>query len=134
MISHGASSIHDAFSFQEDGLCRAARGSSLTLGKEAMSDTNPDKEFWELADAFIAFANQKCNSAPRGKVSSAQLYAAARFNCFVSASSAETKEQFAAKREERIAYFVSQFESMLRENFSDYEANYEKYVRGKKEA
>src|SRR5436190_1278706 len=33
-MSHGASSLHPAFSVQEDGLCRTARGSSLTLAKK----------------------------------------------------------------------------------------------------
>jgi hypothetical protein len=96
-----------------------------------MSDSKPDKQFWELADAFIALANQRCDSEHSGRVSAAQLYAAARFNSFVVASLAQSKEEFAAKREEHLAYFVAQFQKMLRENLHDYETNFEKYV-GKK--
>jgi len=99
-----------------------------------MIETAPDKEFWELADAFIALANRSCAATPRGKVSAALLYAAARFNCFVVASCTASKEEFSATREERQAYFVSQFEKMLRENLADYEANFEKYVAGRKKA
>ena len=96
-----------------------------------MSESKPDKEFWELSDAFIALANQQCDSVRSGKVSAAQLYAAARFNSFVVASLAKSKEEFAMRHEEHLAYFVTQFEKMLRENLRDYEANFETYV-GKK--
>jgi hypothetical protein len=97
-----------------------------------MSETKPDKEFWDLADAFIALASQRCDSVRSGKVSAAQLYAAARFNIFVVASLARNKEEFSAKREEHLAYFVTQYEKMLRENLGDYEANFEKYLGRKK--
>ena len=93
-----------------------------------MSNPQPDEEFWDLSDAFIALANQRCDSMRSGKVSAAQLYAAARFNSFVVASLAKTKEEFASKREEYVTYFVEQFEKMLRENLADYESHFEKYV------
>jgi len=94
-----------------------------------MSDTTPDKEFWNLADAFVALANQRCDATSRGKVSAAMLYAAARFNTFVVASTVKSKEEFATQREEAVAYFTGQFEKMLRENIGDYEANFAKYVQ-----
>jgi hypothetical protein len=93
-----------------------------------MSDTTPDKEFWNLADAFVALANQSCSAASRGKVSAAMLYAAARFNTFVVASTVKNKEEFTTQKKEAEAYFTAQFEKMLRENIGDYEANFAKYV------
>lgn len=94
-----------------------------------MSETKPDKEFWDLADSFIHLANKHCDKILKGKVSATLLYAAARFNAFVVVASTKTKKQFAAGKEESVAYFLGQFEKMLRENFDDHEANYEKYKR-----
>jgi len=98
-----------------------------------MNESKPDKEFWDLSDTFIALANQHCDSVRSGKVSAAQLYATARFNSFVVASLAKSKEELSANRVEYLTYFVSQFEKMLRENLRDYEDNFEKYI-GQKSA
>src|SRR5690242_17813767 len=92
-----------------------------------MSQTQPDKEFWDIADQFIALANQRCDTVSPGKVSAAILYAAARFNSFIAASHSQHKQQFIDELDETAAYFVSQFEKMLRENLTDYETNFEKY-------
>jgi len=93
-----------------------------------MNRPAPDQEFWNVADGFIALANQRCDTVGSGKVSAAMLYSAARFNAFVAASGAKSKEQYIAERENTVAYFAAQFDKMLRENLSDYEANYEKYI------
>jgi hypothetical protein len=94
-----------------------------------MKDTQPDKEFWGIADAFIAVANQRCETVSPGKVSAAMLYAAARFNAFIAASQSKQKQQFVAERDATSAYFVSQFEKMLRENLNDYEVHFEAYTK-----
>ena len=94
-----------------------------------MTDTTPDNEFWELADAFVDLANRNCDETPRGKVSAAMLYAAARFNAFVVASSAKSREELSAQNEEAVAYFLLQYEKVLRENLGDYEANFAKYIQ-----
>jgi hypothetical protein len=94
-----------------------------------MNQTKPDQEFWNLADAFIAVANERCGTISPGKVSAAMLYAAARFNAFFAASQARQKQQFIAEREATAAYFASQFEKMLRENLSDYEVHFEDYTK-----
>jgi len=95
-----------------------------------MNQTNPDKEFWDIADSFIAVANERCGTVFPGKVSAAMLYAAARFNAFIAASQSKSKEQFVTELDETTAYFVAQFQKMLRENLSDYEANFGDCVSG----
>lgn len=94
-----------------------------------MSDNAPDKEFWDLADALIAVANDRCSGTRHTKVSAAFLYAAARFNAFVAASHAQSKDEFVAQRESQIAYFIAQYEKMLRENLADYGAQFDSYTR-----
>jgi hypothetical protein len=93
-----------------------------------MSDSTPDREFWDTADAFIALANQRCDKMRHSKVSSALLYSAARFNSFVAVSFAKSKEEFVSEREANIAYFVGQYEKMLRENLADYAAHFDDYT------
>ena len=94
---------------------------------KTMSDTQPDKEFFELADSFIHLANKHCNDVRRTKVSATILYATARFNAFVVASSTKRKDQLTSEKEVATAYLVEQYEKMLRENLDDYESNYKKY-------
>ncbi len=101
---------------------------SRYLPKNAMSDQQPDEEFWNLADQFVGLANQTSEVASRGKVSAAMLFAAARFNTFVMASTVRGPEEFTARKQEAIAYYVGQFEKMLRENLDDYEVNFSRYV------
>lgn len=95
-----------------------------------MSDNIPDQQFWDIADAYIALANQHCDTVSPGKVSAALLYSAARFNSFLAASQYQQRADFVAEREETVAYFVGQFEKMLRENLHDYELNFDKHIKG----
>ena len=53
-----------------------------------MDNTHKDKKFYEMADAFIALANEQSGKADQGTVSATFLYAAARFNTFIVASGA----------------------------------------------
>lgn len=94
-----------------------------------MSDIQPDAQFWNFADSFIHLANKHVAKAPSTRVSATLLYAAARFNAFVATANSSSKEEFAADKEEVVAYFREQYEKMLRENLADYEANYDKYIR-----
>jgi cytidylate kinase len=97
-----------------------------------MSNTDKDKEFYEMADAYIALANKQSKNVIQGKVSATFLYAAARFNIFLTASGANSAEDFAAKKEEVFDYFMAEYKKMLEEHFADYQNNFEKYLGKKK--
>jgi len=90
-----------------------------------MSDAQRDKQFWTLADSFIQLANTHLDEAKPSKVSASALFAAARFNAFVITAATESKEQLIAEKESAIAYFLDQYEKMLRENLDEHLARYD---------
>ena len=90
--------------------------------------SKPDQQFWDIADAVINAANAQCDVAPRTKVAAAALFAAARFNVFVLASTVQTSADLATRGEEAVAYLTEQFGRMLRDNLREYETNFERYV------
>jgi hypothetical protein len=92
-----------------------------------MSDVVRDKQFWDLADAYIALANTQLNEAKPSRVSAAALFAAARFNAFVITAATESKAQLIAEKESAIAYFLNQYETMLRENLDEHLARYDQH-------
>ena len=92
-----------------------------------MSDVQRDKEFWDLADSFIQLANTHLDKVKPSRVSASALFAAARFNAFVIAAATESKEQLIAEKEAAIAYFLNQYESMLRENLDEHLTRYEQH-------
>ncbi len=96
-----------------------------------MSDTQKDAQFIKMADAFIALANQYGQTEEKGKVSAAFLYAAARFNTFVVASSAPDAAEFAGYQEKAMAYFAAEYRKMLVEHFGDYQQNFDAYLKEK---
>jgi len=85
-----------------------------------MSDVQRDKLFYDLADAYISVANQQLNEAKPSQVSAAALFAASRFNAFVIAAASGSKAQMIAEKEAAIAYFMDQYEKMLRENIDEH--------------
>jgi thymidylate synthase ThyX len=93
-----------------------------------MSDGQRDKQFWELADSFIQLANTHLNEVKPSKVSASALFAASRFNAFVITASASSKEQLIAEKEAAIAYFLEQYETMLRENIDEHIARYDQHT------
>ncbi len=101
-----------------------------------MSDQNKektiqkmDKDFFKRTDAFIKVANELTSDHDLGKVSASMLYAAARFNAFIVASSAESKEEADKNKVEAIEYFTSQYRSMLLANMNDYIEKYDEYLK-----
>jgi len=85
-----------------------------------MSDVQRDKAFYDMADAYIALANAQLGETKPSRVSAAALFAAARFNAFVIAAAAGSKDQMIAEKEAAIAYFMDQYEKMLRENIDEH--------------
>ena len=90
-----------------------------------MSDVQRDKPFYDMADAYIALANTQLNEAKPSRVSAAALFAASRFNAFVIAAAAENKAQLMVEKEAAIAYFMDQYEKMLRENIDEHMTRYD---------
>jgi len=90
-----------------------------------MSDIPRDKQFWDLADSFIQLANTHLNEAKPSKVSASALFAAARFFVFDNTAATENKEQLIVEKEAAIAYFLDQYEKMLRENLDEHLARYD---------
>ncbi len=93
-----------------------------------MSDTDKDKEFYEIADAFIAVANKYSGKVEQGKVSATFLYGAARFNTFLVASASTSSEELGSRKKEAIQYFLAEYEKMLEEHFLDYTDNFDNYI------
>jgi len=94
-----------------------------------MSDTDKDKEFYEMADAHISIANEQAKKINPGKVSATILYSAARFNTFLVASNSESSEKLASRKEEACKYLMAEYQKMLDEHFADYTDNFDKYLR-----
>jgi hypothetical protein len=90
-----------------------------------MSDVQRDQQFWDMADSFVQLANTLLNEAKPSRVSASALFAAARFNAFVITAATESKAQLIAEKESAIAYFMEQYEKMLRENLDEHLARYD---------
>jgi len=88
-----------------------------------------DDNFFERADAHIKLANEHMNQQGNSEmVNSSFLYAAARFNAWISAAGLKNAEEMKAKRADLIRYFVEQYTSMLEENLDNYIDNYNLYL------
>jgi len=90
--------------------------------------TEEDKEFYEMADAFIAVANKQSKNRNPGKVSASFLYAAARFNTFIVAAGSDSANDFALKKDDSLDYFMTSYKEMLEEHFENYKENFENYI------
>ena len=90
-----------------------------------MSDVQRDKQFYDMADAYIALANTQLDETKPSRVSAVALFAAARFNAFVIAAASGSKAEFIAEKEAAIAYFLDQYEKMLRENIDEHMARFD---------
>jgi hypothetical protein len=85
-----------------------------------------DAAFYERADAHIHLSNEQLAGASAGIVSASMMYAAARFNAWLSASGFDNRAAFDEARAETIAYFCEQYRLMLEENLDDYANRYER--------
>lgn len=92
-----------------------------------MNPIDPDQHFREMADSFIHVANGHSDSTPVDQVGASLSYAASRYAAFIAFTRAQSQQHFAAGTEEAVKFFVGQFESMLRDNLADHEANFDRY-------
>ena len=94
--------------------------------------------FFERADEFIKQANEFCRPVKgsqqkpaeiRGQVSSAMLFAAARFNTWVAANNFKDGDEMRAAKEQVMSYLLQQFQLMLEDNYDEYCDQFENYLR-----
>lgn len=97
--------------------------------KKAATPKDNDQEFWDLAEQFVEQANAALENSEPGKISAAMLYAAARFNAFVVASSSVDRKEYIADMDESMDYLSKQFRHMLGDNLRDFRENYKIYIR-----
>lgn len=93
-----------------------------------MKEDELDKQFWHRADQFINLANEQSQETPPGDVSSSLLFAAARYNAFIAAATANNIEELKKNKEEAVRYFSNQYYEMFVENLEDWIKNYEKHI------
>ena len=86
-----------------------------------MDTEEPDDEFWDLADGFIDLANAHMDKVGADKVSSALLYAAARFNAFIVASQEDLDIE--NEKDGAVQFFSKQYRKVFTESLEDYEKN-----------
>lgn len=91
-----------------------------------------DPHFYDRADAVIHLANAQGKDVSRGKVSASLMYAAARFNAWVSACGFNSAEDMQSAKLETIEYFAKQYKAMLEENLDDYIRHFGKYMQSTK--
>lgn len=97
--------------------------------KKPTSVRDNDQEFWDLAEQFVDVANQSLETLDAGKIGAAMLYAAARFNAFVVASTSLDRAEFIADMDETMDYLSKQFRHMLGDNLRDFKENYKVYIK-----
>jgi hypothetical protein len=102
-----------------------------------MSETQKtplDKNFYARADAHIALANGhfKADVSP-GLVNNSLMFAASRFNAWITAAGFKTGEEMKKDRNEILDFFTNQYRLMLEENFDNYADNFEDFMNISKE-
>ena len=90
-------------------------------------DTDPT--FFDRADAHIRLSNDQLAATDAGMTSASMMYAAARFNAWVTALGFRSGEEMAEKKEEILRYFTEQYQFMLRDNLDDYISRFEDYMK-----
>ncbi|TVZ40787.1 uncharacterized protein DUF3144 [Alteromonadaceae bacterium 2753L.S.0a.02] len=96
--------------------------------------SNEETQFWDAVDAFIDTANRATEDVDPGIISSAMLYAAARFNAFYVASYAESRKDFLEDSEDTVRHYSDEFKKLFQENMADYGENYKTYMKDPEQA
>jgi hypothetical protein len=94
-----------------------------------VQEEQPDQAFFDRADQIINLANEQLEVVNPGKVSASTLYAAARFNAWISATGWISGDELKAAKEETVDFFVEQYRAMLVENLDDYIDKFDAYMR-----
>lgn len=85
-----------------------------------------NNEFLKRADEHISLANEQLNeNVTQGDVSASLMYAAARFNAWMAATSFANAEDMALEKAKIIEYFLGQYELALKEHIDFHVQNYD---------
>lgn len=87
-----------------------------------MNQEERNTQFRQMADSFIDIANKHCDQIENTTVSSAQLFATARFCAFVVASRSKDLQDYEAEVDDALNFFSTEFNRMLTENLEEYKA------------
>ncbi|MCF1429170.1 MAG: DUF3144 domain-containing protein [Shewanella sp.] len=86
-----------------------------------MSEQTKGKSLYQLADQFIALANELVQEEQDlGKVGTALRFAAARFNAF---EAAIKSADLANEKDNALKWFTAEYKDMLSDNLDDHIAN-----------
>ena len=80
-----------------------------------MPEDDVPKEFFDVVDEFVHLANTLNEKWPASRVSSAIMYAAARYNAFNFYAQAPSSSE---NQEKATDYFCAQYKAMLLENIN----------------
>ncbi|WP_075188213.1 DUF3144 domain-containing protein [Teredinibacter haidensis] len=92
-----------------------------------------EQQFWDAVDMFIDTANTAAEKCDPGVISSAVVYAAARYCAFNVASFSESRKDFISDTEDSVNHLVQEFRKLLEENMADYGENYKIYMKDEEE-
>ena len=93
-----------------------------------------DEKFFNRADAHIHLANSQLGETARGKVSGSLMFAAARYNAWVSATDLQSSQKLKENRDQLIEYFMGQYRSMLEHNMDNYIEQFDDYMKSVKQS
>ena len=97
------------------------------------STTEPDQQFWELADSFIKLANEQSQNIDPNKIDTALRYASARFSAHIVASQSPSADAINTDKEKATKHFGDQYQQMFSDNLDDYATNFDAYAKQGKE-
>ena len=92
--------------------------------------TEINNKFFDRVDEFIQVANQQLASNSKGEVSASLVFAASRFNAWLSATGFNNAKEMEDARAETIEYFTTEFKKKLIENLDDHIKNFDDYMKG----
>jgi len=92
-----------------------------------------EQQFWDAVDIFIDAANRAAEECDPNIISSAAVYAAARYCSFNVACMSESRKDFLEDTGQTIDHLTTDFRKLLEENMADYGENYKVYLRSEQE-
>jgi len=94
-----------------------------------------DEKFYERADAHINLANEAITreEANAGQIANSLMFAASRFNAWVTAAGYQKGDDLAKEKEAILEFFTEQYRLMLSENIDSYVTNFNEYLGYSKE-
>jgi len=88
-----------------------------------------DGNFYKRADTHINLANSHINEqVSPADANNSFMFAASRFNTWITAAGFNNGEEMAKEKEEIINFFASQYKHMLEQNFDNYVENFEQFI------